>query len=121
MEEFLPIAILLVFAIALCAGLFILPRILGPQNPGASKLSTYECGVQPVGDAHIPFYSRYYVVAVLFLLFDVEAAFFFPWALIYRRSLSHGAQLFWAFLIYTFFVAVAFIYVYRKRALEANS
>ena len=120
MEAYIPIAILLVGGITLCLGILGVTTVLGPRNPTAAKLSPYECGTRPEGNARQPFKSRFYLIAVLFLLFDVEAAFFFPWALIYRDSLQLGPGLLIAMLVYLFFMVLGLVYVFRKNCLELN-
>lgn len=118
MESFWPIAILAGLALVLCVGILAITTILGPKNPLKSKLSPYECGVRPESDARTPFRNRFYLIAVLFLLFDVEAAFFFPWALVYRESLAEGPALLIAMGIYLAFMILALVYVFKKDALE---
>ncbi|MBI4405190.1 MAG: NADH-quinone oxidoreductase subunit A [Deltaproteobacteria bacterium] len=118
METFLPIGLLMIFALVVCVGIYVLTTWLGPKKPSNVKLSTYECGVDPEGNARIPFPAKFYLIAVLFLLFDVEAVFFFPWAIIYKGSLAQGGHLFWAMLIYLAFMVLALIYVYRKDCLR---
>lgn len=118
MESFLPVAILLIYALIICAGIFLLTTVLGPKNPLASKLSVYECGVKPEGSARGPFKMHFYLIAVLFLLFDVEAAFFFPWALVYRESLRVDGTLLVALLVYMGLLVLGLVYVYRKDALR---
>ena len=118
MESYLPIAILFVLAFCVCSGILILTTILGPKNPTPAKLKPYECGVLPEGSARTPFHNRFYVIAVLFLLFDVEAAFFFPWALVYRESLLQGSELIVALIVYMAFVVLGLLYILRKNALE---
>lgn len=120
MEAFLPVGILLCLALAVCGGIYVLTTILGPKVPGQVKLSPYECGVQPEGDARRPFQFKYYLVAVLFLLFDVEGAFFLPWALVYRNSLQQGPGLLIAMLVFGLFFVLALFYVFRKGYLEAE-
>lgn len=120
MESFLPVGILLILALAVCGGIYGLTTLLGPKVPGQVKLSPYECGVAPEGDARRPFQFKYYLVAVLFLLFDVEAAFFLPWALVYRSSLSEGPGLLVAMIVFGFFLVLALFYVFRKGYLEAE-
>lgn len=120
MEAFLPIGFLLVFALLLCAGLFTVKRLLGPRNPVPSKLAVYECGVKPEGTARTPFKTGFYLIAVLFLLFDVEAAFFFPWALVYRESLSQGPALLVAMLVYMGLLVLGLVYIFRKDCLKLN-
>ena len=120
MEAFLPIAFLLLISLIVCGTIYALTSLLGPSNPLASKLSTYECGVKPEGNARSPFKSRFYLIAVLFLLFDVEAAFFFPWALVYRESLKTGGALLFEMLVYLGFLVLGLLYVFRKNCLELN-
>ncbi len=118
MEAYLPIAILGIFAVIVSGTILLLTTFLGPKNPLPNKLSPYECGVLPEGSARAPFRNRFYVIAVLFLLFDVEAAFFFPWALVYRQSLREGSELFVALIVYMGLMVLGLIYIFRKRALE---
>lgn len=118
MESFLPVAILLIYAVIVCGAIFLLTTVLGPSNPLASKLSVYECGVKPEGTARRPFKMHFYLIAVMFLLFDVEAAFFFPWALVYRESLKTDATLLIALMVYMGLLVLGLIYVFRKDALR---
>lgn len=118
METFIPIAMLFALALIVCVSVFTLTTLLGPKNPVPSKLSPYECGVKGEGSARTPFKNRFYLIAVLFLIFDVEAAFFFPWALVYRESLATGPALLFAMAIYMAFVVLALAYILKKKALE---
>jgi len=121
LDIYLPIAIL--FIIGAGAGIVIVgvSALMGPRNPQATKLTTYECGVTPEGSSRIPFKSRFYLIAVLFLLFDVEAVFFFPWALVYRESVRLGdSGLLWAMLIYMSFMVLGLVYIFRKNVLELD-
>ena len=122
MEAYLPIGILLIFAVVLSLGIFGVTNILGPRNPNvsASKLSTYECGVKPEGNARQPFKIQFYLVAVLFLLFDVEGAFFLPWALVYRESLATGGALLMAMIVYLALMVLGLVYVFQKDCLRLN-
>jgi NADH-quinone oxidoreductase subunit A len=120
MEAFLPIGMLLIIALVLSVGIFAISTLLGPKNPLPIKLAPYECGIKAEGTAHHPFKSRFYLIAVLFLLFDVEGAFFFPWALVYRESLAIGPELLIVGLFYLGLVALALVYVFQKKVLELN-
>ena len=120
MAEFFPIGILFIIAIVVCATIFLLSRLLSFKNPNPAKYTTYECGVKPEGGAHAPFRTSFYMVAVLFLLFDVEAAFFFPWALVYKESLAEGGTLFLAITVYLALMVLGLIYVFRKDGLRLN-
>lgn len=112
---------LFVFAIVLSLAVLGITTVLGPKNPLASKLSTYECGITPEGSARQPFKTGFYLIAVLFLLFDVEAAFFFPWALVYKDSLKTDGSLLVAMLAYLVFLVIGLIYVFRKNVLRLRT
>jgi len=121
MEAFIPVGILIVLTLILCGGIYTLTTLAGPKVPTPAKTSTYECGVIPDGAARSPFTMKYYLIAVLFLLFDIEAAFFFPWALIYRESLQVDGTLLIAMLIFIFFLVLALLYVFKKDHLELRN
>lgn len=120
METLLPLAILFGVSLLLCIGILVVTQVLGPKRALPEKLEAYECGVKGEGGAHIPFKSSFYLIAVLFLLFDVEAAFFLPWALVYKSSLAEGPALLWALLVYLGLMAVGLFYVLRKNILKLN-
>ena len=105
----------------ICVGLFIgvvalnAGRFLGPNRPSKAKESPYECGFDAFSDARLPFDVRYYLVAILFIIFDLEIAFLFPWAV----SLGNLGPLgFWSMMIFLFILTVGFIYEWKKGALE---
>jgi len=120
METLLPLAILLVVSLLLCVGILVVTQLLGPKRAVPSQLATYECGVKPEGGSHVPFKSSFYLVAVLFLLFDVEAAFFLPLALIYKESIAEGPGLFLALIVYLGLMAIGLFYILRKNILKLN-
>jgi NADH-quinone oxidoreductase subunit A len=95
---------------------------IGTHKRSRTKLGAYECGMDPVGDARGRFSVRFYMVAMLFILFDVEAVFMLPWAVIYRRlpGYTGGSRLFgfWEILVYLGFVAVGLFYVWKKGILD---
>lgn len=118
MEAFSPIALLIIAALCFCGVLYGVLLLLQPRNPNPAKATTYECGAPLEGSARQPFKSRFYLIAVLFLLFDIEGVFFFPWALVYRESLAQGAGLLIAMALYLVFMLLALVYVFRKNVLE---
>ena len=120
MEAFLPVGLLFIFAVIVAVAIFAITTVLGPRNPTKVKDSVYECGVMPEGSARAPFKTHFYLIAVLFLLFDVEAAFFLPWALVYKESLAEGPTLFIAFAAYMAFFLIGLIYIFKKNALRLN-
>lgn len=97
----------------------VLPMVLGylvsPKNPSDAKLSAYECGFPAFEDARMPFDVRYYLVAILFILFDLETAFLFPWAIVLKKIGWYG---FTAMGIFVGLLVVGFIYEFKMRALE---
>lgn len=101
---------LLIGALALSMG-----GLLGPRNPSKSKASPYECGFDAFSDARLPFDIRYYLVAILFIIFDLETAFLFPWAVVIRHI---GWLGFWAMFLFLGILVVGFIYEWKKGALE---
>jgi len=115
LREYLPILIFLGIATGLSALLVIASLIVGRQKPDSEKLSAYECGFEAFEDARRKFDVRYYLVAILFIIFDLEVAFLFPWAV----SLGEiGVFGFWSMVIFLAVLTVGFAYEWRKGALE---
>ncbi len=113
--RYLPLLIHFVVAASLAAILVTLSWIIGQRKPTAAKLSPYECGMTPIGDARERFSVKFYLVAMLFILFDVEAIFLYPWAVILRELKMFG---FWEMLVYLGIVLVGFFYVWKKGVLD---
>src|SRR3990170_9982 len=114
-ENYLPILIFIIVGIFFGAAPIALGRLLAPNRPDSAKLSPYECGFEPFEDARMKFDVRYYLVAILFIVFDLEIAFLFPWAV----SLGAiGMAGFWAMMMFLGVLVVGFIYEWRKGALE---
>lgn len=115
LQNYLPILIFLGIAIFFGMAPLLLGAILGPRKPNPAKNSTYECGFKPFNDARMPFDVRFYLVAILFIIFDLETAFLFPWAISLREIGSFG---FYSMLIFLGILVVGFIYEWKKGALE---
>ena len=115
---YIPVLILIVVGLALGGATLILSNYLGPKIPNRRKDTPFECGVPPVGDARHRFSVRFYLVAILFLLFDVEAIFFFPWAVVYRKYLSINSFILVEMAFFVGILLVGYVYVLRKGALE---
>ena len=113
--RYLPLLIHFILAGALATGIVLLSWIIGQRKPTRAKLSPYECGMTPVGDARQRFSVKFYMVAMLFILFDVEAVFLYPWAIILRELKMFG---FWEMLVYIGIVLVGFWYIWKKGALD---
>ena len=115
LSEYFPILVFLVVAGAIAAAMILASLVLARQSPNSEKLSPYECGFEPFEDARVRFDVRYYLVAILFIIFDLEVAFLFPWAV----SLGDvGAFGFWSMIVFLGLLTVGFIYEWRKGALE---
>jgi NADH-quinone oxidoreductase subunit A len=119
LHEYIPLLILMVVALILAATLVGLSWILGPKKPSAAKLAPYECGVTPVGSARERFPVKFYLIAMLFIIFDIETVFLYPWAVTFR-SLPHAMQVFELFEMITFIVIlfVGYVYVWKKGAFD---
>lgn len=113
--SYLPVLIFIAFAVAIAFALLAIPFIAAPRKTDAEKLSTYECGFEPFGDARAKFDVRFYLVAILFIIFDLEIAFLFPWAVSLGKI---GALGFWSMMIFLTILTVGFIYEWFKGALE---
>jgi NADH-quinone oxidoreductase subunit A len=117
--QYLPIAIFLGIAAVLGIAFIIIPTIIAPSAPDPEKLSTYECGFNAFDDARMKFDVRYYLVAILFIIFDLEVAFLFPWATTLLK-LPHATEVyaFWSMMAFLGVLTVGFIYEWKKGALE---
>jgi NADH-quinone oxidoreductase subunit A len=120
--QYVPLVLQILFAVAIAGGMVAASYFIGTHKRSRTKLGAYECGMDPVGDARGRFSVRFYMVAMLFILFDVEAVFMLPWAVIYRRlpGFTGGSRLFgfWEILVYLGFVAVGLFYVWKKGILD---
>ncbi len=120
MEQYGPLALLMAVAVGLGGVLLLVSTAFGPKRPNPIKASPYECGVEPVGDARAKAPVRYYLVALIFVIFDLEAVFIYPWAVSFRGMAHEGLGLF-AFLemlVFLAVLAVGFVYLWSRRALE---
>lgn len=113
--RYLPLLIHFVMAGLLATGIVLLSWILGHRKPTRAKLSPYECGMVPVGNARERFSVKFYLVAMLFIIFDVEAVFLYPWAVILKDLKMFG---FWEMIVYIGVVLVGFFYIWKKGVLN---
>lgn len=116
--DYIPILILMLVGMTVGGVILLMSHLLGPRLPNARKDMPFECGVPPSGDARHRFSVRFYLVAILFLLFDVEAIFFFPWAVVYKKYLSVNAFILVEMAFFVAILLVGYIYILRKGALE---
>jgi NADH-quinone oxidoreductase subunit A len=113
--RYLPLLLHFVIAGGLATAIVVLSRIFGYRKPTLAKMSPYECGMVPVGNARERFSVKFYLVAMLFIIFDVEAVFLYPWAVILKDLKMFG---FWEMLVYIGIVLVGFFYVWKKGVLD---
>ena len=113
--EYLPVLLFLGLALILCILFLVASAVLAPSKPDPEKLSAYECGFEAFDDARLKFDVRFYLVAILFIIFDLEVAFLFPWAV----SLGEiGVMGFWSMMVFLGVLTVGFVYEWRSGALE---
>ena len=115
LREYVPIAIFLAIATGMALAMLLASFIIARQKPDPEKLSAYECGFEAFDDARSQFDVRFYLVAILFIIFDLEVAFLFPWAVALGDIGLFG---FWSMLLFLGILTVGFIYEWRKGALE---
>ncbi|MCC8363503.1 NADH-quinone oxidoreductase subunit A [Lysobacter sp. A6] len=115
LAEYLPTLLFLIVALGIGIALIIVGNVLGPKRPSSEKLSPYECGFNAFEDARMQFDVRYYLIAILFIVFDLEIAFVFPWALVFRDLGVFGLVEMGVFLA---LLVIGFVYVWKKGALE---
>ena len=115
LENYLPILVFLVMGLVFGIGPLVAGFILGPQRPDDAKLSPYECGFEAFEDSRMKFDVRYYLVAILFIIFDLEIAFLFPWAVVLEKIGLFGYLSMFVFLA---ILVVGFAYEWKKGALE---
>ena len=115
LRQYLPILILLALAIGLGLVLILAAAVLAVRNPDPEKVSAYECGFNAFDDARMKFDVRFYLVSILFIIFDLEIAFLFPWALAFKDI---GALGYWSMMVFLAVLTIGFIYEWKKGALE---
>ncbi|MBN8534809.1 MAG: NADH-quinone oxidoreductase subunit A [Rhizobiales bacterium] len=113
--DYLPLVIFIGLSLVIGLALMIAPFAVAYKNPDPEKLSAYECGFNAFDDARMKFDVRFYLVAILFIIFDLEVAFLFPWAVALKDI---GAFGFWSMMVFLFVLTVGFVYEWKKGALE---
>lgn len=116
--DYLPILILLATAAGFGAVNLLVSHLFGPQRPNRVKLSPYESGVPPVGDARLRFSVKFYLVAMLFIIFDIEVVFLYPWAVVFKDLLAQGTFIFTEMVVFLGVLVLGLAYVWRKGGLE---
>ena len=115
LENYLPILVFLILGLLFGIGPIALGYILGPSRPDSAKLSPYECGFEAFEDSRMKFDVRFYLVAILFIIFDLEIAFMFPWAVVLEDLGTFG---FWAMFVFLGILVAGFAYEWKKGAME---
>jgi NADH-quinone oxidoreductase subunit A len=115
LSQYFPVLLFIVVGLLVGGLLQVVGYVLGPNRPDPAKGSAYECGFEAFEDARMKFDVRYYLVAILFILFDLEVAFLFPWAVAFKDI---GALGFWAAMVFIAILVVGFIYEWKKGALD---
>jgi NADH-quinone oxidoreductase subunit A len=114
-SDYLPLIIFIGVSLVIAAALLVAPFLLAFKSPDPEKLSAYECGFNAFDDARMKFDIRFYLVAILFIIFDLEVAFLFPWAITFGDLGWYG---FWSMMMFLAVLTVGFIYEWKKGALE---
>ena len=115
LQDYFSIILFLIIAFVLSCSFIIINFVLSPKKPDPEKLSAYECGFEPFEDSRMEFDVRFYLVAILFIIFDLEIAFLFPWAISLGKI---GLLGFWSMMIFLFILTIGFIYEWKKGALD---
>src|SRR3984957_20912617 len=116
-QTYAPLLLHLLIAVFLASALVAASVLVGWRRPNRAKQQAYECGMEPTGDARQPFSVKFYLVAMVFILFDVEAIFLYPWAVVYKDMGRYG---FYEMLIYIGILLVGYVYLWKKGALDWN-
>lgn len=114
-DQYLPLAIFMAVAAVISGALLLAPFLAAFKAPDAEKLSAYECGFNAFDDARMKFDVRFYLVSLLFIIFDLEVTFLFPWAIAFREAGTFG---FWSMMLFLAVLTIGFIYEWKKGALE---
>jgi len=115
LRDYLPVVIFVAVAAGISIGLMVSAMIIAVRKPDPEKLSAYECGFNAFDDARMKFDIRFYLVSLLFIIFDLEVAFLFPWAITLKKVGVFG---FWSMMVFLAILTIGFVYEWRKGALE---
>ena len=115
LQDYLPLVVFIAVAIGIGLALLVVPFLVAYRSPDPEKLSAYECGFNAFDDARMKFDVRFYLVAILFIIFDLEVTFLFPWAIVFGEL---GAFGFWSMMLFLAVLTIGFIYEWKKGALE---
>jgi NADH-quinone oxidoreductase subunit A len=121
MADYIVVGVFLVGGIVMAGSMMLANRLLSPKRPTPTKVSPYECGEVPIGDARVRFNFRFFIIAILFVVFEVEILFLFPWAVVYKTlvtmpGFSHAV--FWEMVIFVFILSIGWLYAYKRGLLK---
>ena len=117
-ENYLPILIVFILAVSFVFASLILSHFVGPRINNKVKMMPYESGVDPVGETRIRFSIRFFLIALLFIIFDIEIVFLYPWAVVFKDFLTMGSFIFFEMVVFLFIHVFGFVYVWKNGALE---
>lgn len=121
LQDYLPVLMQILIASGFAATTLAISVLLGKSGTrSAIKDSAYECGMLPIGDGQPRFSVKFYLVAMLFVLFDIEVVFMFPWAVVFKDMVAQSAAIFWSMAGFAFILLVAYLYALKKGALKWN-
>ena len=115
LEQYIPVLLLIALAVVLALAFIILSRLLGPRRPAENKLGPYESGMDPIGQARDRYSVSFYIIAMEFIVFDLEVVFIYPWAVRYQEF---GPGTFWAMMLFIFILFLGLIYTLKKGSFE---
>ena len=115
LQDYLPLVVFIAVALVIGLALLVVPFLVAYKSPDPEKLSAYECGFNAFDDARMKFDVRFYLVSLLFIIFDLEVAFLFPWAVAFKEV---GAFGFWSMMLFLAVLTIGFVYEWKKGALE---
>jgi NADH-quinone oxidoreductase subunit A len=114
-EQYIPVLLVIAFAIIFASVVVFSSKIIGPQRPTPEKLSTYESGMKPIGSTHERVSIKYYLVAMVFIIFDLEVIFVYPWAVQFKNLFHEiGTSVFFSMLIFLIVLELGYLYVFKK-------
>ena len=117
--EYLPVGLMFLVALGFIGLTMVSTHMLGPKRKGKTKLDSFECGIEPKGNARVPFSIKYFLVAILFVLFDVEVIFMYPWAVLFKELVKEqGIMIFVEMVVFIACLLVGFFYIIKRGALK---
>ncbi len=121
-DTYFPILLLFVIAVVLAGAILLIARLITrfaiKPREGEAKYTVYESGVNPLGDARLRFSIKFYLVAMIFIIFDIEVVFFYPWAVVFRDMVKESPLILWEMLVFVAILALGYAYVWRKGGLD---